>query len=101
VHIPFGVVVLSGWGCRDILDQPSVANVGDVIDIKVKLKYEGTLPAAGYIILTMQMPEDWEFISMTSDSDYFNNYVESSSAEKFAIYDLGLKEKLNGFAVII
>jgi len=87
-----GIILFSGLGCREILDQPSTANVGDIIKLKIKLQYDDEIPTIGNIKLAMQIPQSWQFISLSSDNDFFNNFVEDNYSIEEIIGILGNKE---------
>lgn len=76
-----GVVVLTGWGCReeDVLFQPSVAYVGDVIEIKVKVFYDdyNTYPPHDFAAVRfyIQIPNDWQLLSLESKNNILKDFT--------------------------
>jgi hypothetical protein len=88
-----GVVVLSGFSCRDDeckVDYPSVAYVNDEIVIKMRLFTNGIFEF--WPLIAIQIPEDWEFLSLTSDVNYVSLFQIYNSVSIDAEENIGLKK---------
>jgi len=64
--------------CRENIQQPSKAYVNDVIGVNITISIPSKAYANKYSVLVMQIPMDWEIISMRSD----NKFVDSPKLNK-------------------
>jgi len=75
-HLLFSILLLIFCsGCwEQYLDQPSFAYVNDIIEIKINLFYNSPINQPFSISGAMQIPEDWEFMSILSIGEKFQDF---------------------------